>query len=172
MATRKKTSNTRGGRSAKRGSGKTATPVLHLSGTANDIVGLAVAVVAVAMGVALLMPSSAPVTRLTGEALVMLFGAGALLIPAALLIFALTFFVDDDEPLTRRVALGLALVTIAILSIASITMPGAEADSGLVLTQETLRGRGGYLGGGIAWALLQTVGREVGIVVLVGVAVS
>ena len=172
MATRKKTSNMRGGRSAKCGSGKAAKPVLHLSGTANDIVGLAVAVVAVAMGVALLMPSSAPVTRLTGEALVMLFGAGALLIPAALLIFALTFFVDDDELLTRRVALGLALVTIAILSAASITMPGAEGDSSLVLAQETLRGRGGYLGGGIAWALLQTVGREVGIVVLVGVAVA
>jgi S-DNA-T family DNA segregation ATPase FtsK/SpoIIIE len=102
----------------------------------------------------------------------MLFGAGALLIPAALLIFALTFFVGDEEPLSGRVALGLALVTIAILSITSITYPGADTDSGVVLAHDILRMRGGYLGGGIAWALLQTVGREVGIVLLVGVAIA
>ena len=172
MATRKKTGNTRGGRSAKRTTAKGSATALRLSGTANDIVGLAIAVMAVALGVALLMPSSAPVTRVTGEMLVLLFGAGALLIPAALLIFALTFFVDDDDLLSGRVALGLALVTVAILSIASITMPGADADSALVLVHDVLRNRGGYLGGGIAWALLQTVGREVGIVVLVGVAVA
>ena len=172
MATRKKTSTTRGGRSSVRRTGKAQAPALRLSGTANDMVGLVIAVLAVALGVSLLMPSSAPVTRLTGEALIMLFGAGALLIPAALLIFALTFFVGDEEPPSGRVALGLALVTIAILSITSITYPGADTDSGVVLAHDILRMRGGYLGGGIAWALLQTVGREVGIVLLVGVAIA
>ena len=119
-----------------------------------------------------MLPSSAPVTRVTGEVLILLFGAGAMLFPAALLIFALTFFVGDDEPLSGRVAFGLALITLSVLSIVSITYPGAEVASALVLDHEVLRMRGGYVGGGIAWALLQSVGREVGLVVLVGTIIA
>ncbi|MBQ9317355.1 MAG: DNA translocase FtsK [Atopobiaceae bacterium] len=172
MATRKKTANTRGSRSNAR-RGKAAAQVMpRLGGTANDIVGLLLVVIAIAMGVALLLPSSAPVTRITGEVLVMLFGAGALLFPVALGIFALTFFIGDDEPLSGRVAFGLTLITLSVLSIVSITYPGAEVASDLVLDHEVLKMRGGYVGGGIAWGLLQTVGREVGLVVLIGTIVA
>ena len=178
MATRKNTtkrpakgSSAKGnarGRQAK----KAPAAMPSLGGTANDIVGLLLVVLAIALAVALLLPSSAPVTRLCGETLVLLFGAGALLFPLALLIFALTFFVDDEEPFTAKIALGLALVTLSMLSIVSITYPGAETDSSLVLAHDVLRERGGYVGGGIAWALLSTVGREVGLVVLVGAIIA
>lgn len=171
MAARKKGSSAQVRRApARAGRAAQQTMVLpRLDGVASDMVGLLMVVISIAMAVSLILPSSAPVTYVTGEALVMLFGAGAMLFPMAVLIFALTFFVDDDDPITWQVAFGLALITLAVLSIVSITYPGAEADSSLVLVHEVLRDRGGYVGGGIAWALLRTVGREVGIVVLLGV---
>ena len=168
MATRKKATPARSTRGRQGGAQAAPIALPRLQGTANDIVGLLLVVLAVAMAVALLLPSSAPVTRLTGEALVLMFGSGAMLFPAALLAFALTFFVGDEEPITGRIAFGLCLIICAALSIVSITCPGAPNDNGVVLAHEILRARGGYVGGGIAWALLRTVGREVGIVVLVG----
>ena len=83
MAKRKTTSK----RSNTRAKKAPAQP-LRLTGTANDIVGLLLVVLAVALMVALLLPSSAPVTRTCGEVLVLCFGSGALLFPAALLAFA------------------------------------------------------------------------------------
>jgi S-DNA-T family DNA segregation ATPase FtsK/SpoIIIE len=167
MAKRKTTSK----RSNTRAKKAPAQP-LRLTGTANDIVGLLLVVLAVALMVALLLPSSAPVTRTCGEVLVLCFGSGALLFPAALLAFALTFFTDEQESVSGKVAFGLALAILAVLSIVSITCPGAEQNSAIVLDHEVLRERGGYAGGGIAWALLQTVGREVGLVILIGTVIA
>jgi S-DNA-T family DNA segregation ATPase FtsK/SpoIIIE len=167
MAKRKTTSKRRNTRAQK----APAQP-LRLTGTANDIVGLFLVVLAVAMMVALLLPSTAPVTRVCGEILVMCFGSGALLFPAALLAFALTFFMGDRESVSGKVAFGLTLVILAVLSIVSITCPGAESASDIVLQHDVLRERGGYVGGGIAWSLLQTVGREVGLVLLVGIVIA
>lgn len=169
MAARKKQSSSRSGRTTSRGSRGTApTPPRLLSGPAKDIVGLLLVIVAIAMAVALLSHSSAPVTKTTADMLVLLFGGGALLVPVALLVFALTFFVGNGERLSGKLAFGLALITLSVLSIVSITYPGAEADGSLVLAHDVLRLRGGYVGGGIAWALLSTVGKEVGLVVLAG----
>ena len=123
----------------------TAAPRLH--GMASDIVGLLLVVLAVALAVALLLPSSAPVTRASGEMLVLLFGSGALLLPLSLLLFALTFFMGEEESLSGKVAFGLALVTLSVLSIASVTYPGAQDDSSLVLAHDVLRARG-YVGAG------------------------
>ncbi len=167
MAKRKTTSK----RSNTRAKKAPAQP-LRLTGTANDIVGLLLVVLAVALMVALLLPSSAPVTRTCGEVMVLCFGSGALLFPAALLAFALTFFTDEQESVSGKVAFGLALVILAVLSIVSITCPGAVQNSAIVLDHEVLRERGGYAGGGIAWALLQTVGREVGLVILIGTVIA
>lgn len=170
MAARKKQSSSRSGRTTSRGSRGTAPSIKPrlLSGPMKDIVGLVLVVLAVAMAVALLSHSSAPVTKTTADLLVLLFGGGALLVPVALLVFALTFFAGDGERLSGKLALGLALITLSVLSIVSITYPGAQADSSLVLDHGVLRLRGGYVGGGIAWALLSTVGKEVGLVILAG----
>lgn len=172
MASRKKTTSSRQGRKNTRAKAPARAARPKLGGTANDIVGLLLVVLAIAMAVSLLMPSSAPVSKITGEALVLLFGAGALLFPAALLVFALTFFIDDEEPVSGRVAFGLALITVSILAIVSITYPGVGPEGSEVLAHDVLRVRGGYVGGGIAWALLRTVGREVGLVILAGVVIA
>lgn len=136
---------------------------------ANDILGVAVVVVAVVMFLSLVVPTSAPVTRALGELLTLLFGVGAFLCPLALVVFSTTFFVEHEEPVSKRVAVGLSLVVVAILGILSINMPNAEANPSLVIAMESVGSRGGYVGGAVAWCLLKTVGATVGNVVLVGV---
>ena len=137
----------------------------------NDIIGVALAVLAIAMLVSLVAPSSAVVTHAVAEVLFVCFGVGAILCPVSLLLFAITFFVEGEEPLGTRAALGLGLISIAILSLISLFVPGAEADPGLVLDPVVLRDAGGYVGGGISWALLSLLGKPVGLVLLVGLAV-
>ena len=136
---------------------------------ANDILGVALIVVSVVMFLSLVTPTSAPVTHALGEFLTLCFGMGAFLCPVALIVFSSTFFVEREGSAGTRVAVGLALVVAAILGILSINVPGAEANPDAVLVAQVAESRGGYVGGGIAWCLLKSVGMTVGNVVLVGV---
>lgn len=136
---------------------------------ANDILGVALIVVSVVMFLSLVTPTSAPVTRALGEFLTLCFGMGAFLCPVALIVYSSTFFVEREGSAGTRVAVGLALVVAAILGILSINVPGAEANPDAVLVAQVAASRGGYVGGGIAWCLLESVGMTVGNVVLVGV---
>ena len=105
----KKGSNSRGAdsRQAARGRGSAEKTSQGLSSTQNDILGVVLAVVAVAMFVSLVAPSSAIVTSMVGHLLTLGFGAGAILVPIALFIFACTFFMDEDGPIS-----GLSLIHI------------------------------------------------------------
>lgn len=133
-----------------------------------DIMGLAIAVVAIAMMISLASASDAPVTSAVGNFLVLCFGKGAFLFPSSVLIFALTFFIDVDEPVSTRVALGLVMIMVSVLSIISLNLAGAEADPGLVVSIDNVGELGGYVGGGVAWGLLMLVGVWVGNVILGG----
>ncbi len=137
----------------------------------NDIIGVVLAVLAVAMLVSLLLPSTALVTHGVSEVLTICFGIGAILCPVSLLLFAVTFFIEGEEPLGTRAALGLALISLAVLSLMSLFVPGAESDPNLVLDPLVLRDAGGYVGGAVAWMLLSLMGQPVGIVFLIGLAV-
>ncbi|WP_370873221.1 FtsK/SpoIIIE family DNA translocase [Olsenella profusa] len=137
-----------------------------------DLVGVGLIVASIAMIVSVVAPSSAVVTRAMGQFLELCFGVGAILCPIALIVVAATFFVDDDGPISGRIALGLVLIVLAILGILSINMSLADAHPDAVLVPETVVARGGYVGGAIAWGLLVSVGRIVGNVILVGVVVA
>ena len=78
----------RSGASAQKGRGKasaTRVPTPLRGSARGDIVGLFIAVLAIAMMVAVVSPSSAPVTYATHYVLQLVFGAGALLFPLSLL---------------------------------------------------------------------------------------
>lgn len=138
----------------------------------NDIVGVVLAVVSVAMFISLVSPSSAVVTHAMERALTQSFGVGAFLCPFALFLFALTFFMDSDGPVNKRVAGGLFLIVLAVLAMFSVNVTGAEADPNLVLSAEVAPVAGGYVGGFIAWVLLALVGRLVGNAILVGLVIT
>lgn len=168
---RKSTTKSAPSRSRSRGTQPPSEPVVA-PGARNDIAGVVIAVVAIAMLISLITPSSAVVTRSSANFLTLGFGAGAILVPIALFLFSLTFFMASDAPLSARAALGLALIVVAVLSILSINAAGAEADPALLFQPSVLATTGGYVGGGIAWLLLTLVGRVVGLVILGGFIVA
>lgn len=142
------------------------------AGTANDLVGVAIIVLALSMIVALASPSTAIVTHAMAEGLRLGFGAGAMLVPIALILFACTLFLPTDNPLVGRLALGLGLVVLAALSMLSILAPEAALGADAVLSASVAVVSGGYVGSGVAWLLLTLVGQVVGMVLLVGLAVA
>ena len=171
----KRGSGLRGGgsRQAPRGKGSAGKAAQEgLSSTQNDIAGVVLAVVAVAMFVSLVAPSSAIVTSMVGHALTLGFGTGAILVPIALFIFACTFFMDEDGPISCRVAGGLALIVLAVLAQLSLNQPGVADSPAVALAEPALESAGGYVGGSIAFLLVGLVGVIVGNVVLVGVIVA
>lgn len=139
--------------------------------TASDMCGLIVAVLAVAMAVTLLMPTTAPVAHAVGKFLTLSFGRGALLVPIALFLFSGTFFLDGDL-LGTRVACGLTLCVTAVLSLVSLNAAGDAITPELAMAASYVERAGGYVGGGVAWTCLTFVGRWVGNVLLVGLLVG
>ncbi len=143
-----------------------------MSSTQTDILGVVLAVVAVAMLVAIVVPSTAVVTSALHDFLALSFGAAALLVPVALFLFALTFFMGEEGPVSGRVAVGLSLIVLSVMAMLSLNLPAASADPAVVFDPAVAEVSGGYVGGGVAWCLLELVGQVVGNVVLVGVIVA
>lgn len=157
-----------------RGRGAAQQPVVAPSAW-HDIVGVALVVVAVAMAIALASPSSAVVADACRTFLTYGFGAGAMLVPVALLLYAITFFMPSDGPLSARAALGLVLIVtsvLAMLSLLYVPAATAEAEAAWVFRSEVACNAGGYWGGALAWVLLTLVGQTIGMVVLVGMVVA
>ncbi len=139
----------------------------------NDILGVVLAVLAIAMLLALVAPTSAALTHAVERGLTLCFGVGAVLCPIGLFLWSLTFFMDDDEtPIRPRVAVGLLMIVLSILSLISMMIPGADEAPLLAVMAEEVEFAGGYVGGGIAWVLLTLVGRYVGVALLIGVIVA
>ena len=164
----KKNSGARG--SSSRASKAAQTP--ERGSVTGDLVGIALAVVAIAMVVSIVAPSSAVITSAVGNGLELAFGAGAILFPLALLAFSATFFVEDGTLVSGRIAAGLTLVVLAVLAMLSLNLPGAEPMPESVVSATVVKGAGGYVGGFIALALLRFLGVIVGNVVLVGLVVT
>lgn len=149
-----------------------AAPAPERGSVTGDLVGIALAVVAIAMVVSIVAPSSAVITSAVGNGLELAFGAGAILFPLALLAFSATFFVEDGTLVSGRIAAGLTLVVLAVLAMLSLNLPGAESMPESVVSATVVTGAGGYVGGFIALALLRFLGVIVGNVVLVGLVVT
>lgn len=138
--------------------------------TRHDISGVVIGVVGVALLVSVLTPSTGVLTRAVSDALHAVLGLGAFLVPAALIFWSLSFFLPSQRLVPARMAGGLGLVALAIICILGITTPGASVDPSILFNPFVLADRGGYVGNGVAWALLRLTGVVVGIVVLSGVA--
>ena len=148
-----------------------AAPVIEPS-VKQDILAVLLIVLAVAMVVALVTPTSAVVTTLLGRALSLLFGVGAILCPLAIALFAATHFMDRSILGSKRVAVGLGLIVLAVLALISVNAGVPESAPQQVLDPAYMERAGGLLGGALAWVLLVLVGRIVSNVVLAGLIVT
>lgn len=137
-----------------------------------DIIGIVLVVCALALIATIVVPTTAVVSSALRDFLALSFGVGAPLVPLALLAFAATFFVDGEEGVSGRVALGLALIVLAVLAMVSLNLTDASASPEEIFAPVSVRLAGGYVGSAVAYCLLELVGAVVGNIVLVGLAVA
>ena len=139
--------------------------------TKRDITGVAIAVLAVVLFVTAVLPPSGFITSALATGLHLALGIGSYVLPFVLIIVGVSFLARSDaDSFALRMGVGLAMLFFAFETILSLFTPGADTDSGLLFVQESLVSRGGYLGAGVSWALLELLGRLVGCIVMVGVA--
>lgn len=170
----KRTSNAakKSGSRASRRPARRSAPTTIVGTVRGDIVGVVLVVLAVALLATILVPSTAVVTSAVRDFLALSFGVAAPVVPVALFAFAMTFFLDGEEGVPARVALGLGLVVLAVLAMVSLNMADASAAPDAVFEPSAARRSGGYVGGAVAYCLLELVGALVGNIILVGLAVA
>ena len=136
-----------------------------------DIAGVVIAVIAIASFIAVISPSSAPVTSFIAGFYHLGFGLGAYVLPLVILLFAATLFLGDRSPLNIRSLSGGALIFVAIVSLLSLMAPGTSITTDAMFSPETLSATGGYVGASIAAALQGAFGKTIAAVILVGLIV-
>ncbi len=141
--------------------------------TKRDIAGVIVAVLAVVLFLAVVLQPSGFLTSALSGALHLSLGIGAYVLPFILVIVGVSLIVRVDRAdLPLRLGVGLAMLFFAFMSALSLLTPGASTNGAVLFDANVLASRGGYVGSGIAWALLQLFGEAVSIVLLLGVALA
>lgn len=141
--------------------------------TKRDIAGVAIGVLAVVLFVTTVLPPSGFITSALAGALHAALGVGSYVLPLALVAVGACFIVrGENDMFAFRMAIGLAMLFVAFESMLSLFVPGADADTSLLFGHEALVERGGYLGAASAWVLIELLGRVVGAVVMIGVALG
>ncbi|MDO5044922.1 MAG: DNA translocase FtsK 4TM domain-containing protein [Coriobacteriia bacterium] len=142
------------------------------AGARNDIYGVMIAILGIITLIAVLVPSSALLTTWISDGLHMILGIGAIIIPIALILWALTFFIDTDSKLPARAGLGLLIIMLALVTFIAVYTPGAAEDAMLIFDPRELSARGGYIGGAMAWALIKLIGTTGASVFIVGLILT
>ena len=117
-----------------------------------DILAVVLIVVGVALFAVSLIPTNAPVTSMIVTALRFVFGIGVYIFPFALIICGGSFFFRmERQKLSARVAIGLSLIFVAILTIISLctTTVAMNRPEGL-FEYDTIINYGGIIGSSIA----------------------
>ena len=141
--------------------------------TKRDIAGVIVAVLAVVLFLAVVLQPSGFLTSALSSALHLSLGIGAYVLPFILVIVGASLIVRVDRAdLPLRLGVGLAMLFFAFMSALSLLTPGASTNGAVLFDANVLASRGGYVGSGIAWALLQLFGEAVSIALLLGVALA
>ena len=126
----------------------------------HEIVGISLAALAIALAIAVLTESSGVVPGIVASLLKLGFGIGAYVVPVVVLLWSASFFIRAVSVDEARIGIGLALVTLATITLLAIgNAPATEWATDVLTTT------GGYVGGGIAWALRGLLGVAIAYVV-------
>ncbi len=136
---------------------------------ARDIVGVVLAVVAVASFIAVITPATAPVTRAISSFYHLGFGLGAYVLPLALLAVSALLFLKEEAPLTARTLVGGSVIFLAVCTVLSLLVPGTEASASGMFQPGALSSSGGYVGAFFASFLQNALGKTIALVVAFGV---
>ena len=95
------------------------------------------------------------------------FGIGATLIPLLLAYLGITLLIKRGHANLRSFWRGASVALLVVLTAKALTVPRGEE----FLNLEIIRAHGGYVGGGIAWALRRALGELGAIVTLIAFGV-
>lgn len=138
-----------------------------------DILGIVIAVVAIVLFVIVVMPTDAVITGLLQSGLHYALGLGSYILPFLLLIVGALFLVRFDKPnVSARISIGLVMIYCAVVVLLALTSPGAADNPSMVFNHFNLLARGGYVGAGISWVLLELLGQIVSCVIMGGIVVA
>ena len=117
-----------------------------------DILAVVLIIIGVALFAVSLIPTDAPVSSFLVNALRFIFGVGVFILPFALIIWGGSFFFRmERQKISARVAIGLSLIFVAILTIISLCSPAIAMNKpeGL-FDYESIINYGGLIGSAIA----------------------
>jgi len=149
--------------SSKRGAAPASAPGSNVTA---DIWGIALTVLALAVGISVFVRGEAPVPQALATLLGVLVGVGRFVVPVVLVAWAISIIFDRAEVNEFAVGGGLGLAFLAIITMFSAAVPIGES----FWARDVLIDHGGYLGGGVAWAM-QWLGSPITYVVLSGMLV-
>ena len=147
-----------------------AAPLLD-QGSGRDIAGVLLGIFAVASFIAVISPSTAPVTSAVAGFYHLGFGLGGYLLPLILLGAAALLFLRGSARVPARTCAGVAIIFCAVLAMLSLSRAGGLAGTAPMFEDANLSATGGYLGAFIASALYSAVGKAIAYVILVGLVV-
>ena len=134
-----------------------------------DAIGVVIAVIAVASFIAVIAPTSAPVTAAVSNFFHLGFGLGAYVLPLVMLAISALVFLRDRVFVSFRTWSGLAVIFVAVCTILSLLVPGSQESTSVMFEPLNLSSAGGYLGATIASALQGALGKTIALVVSFGV---
>lgn len=138
-----------------------------------DLIGIALAVVGIALFIAVLIPGDAIASLAISSALKLSFGLGAYIIPFVLVFCGASFFLKTEGAKVGRLVIGVIIMLIALMSMLSLFSPSTlETYPDSLFFEDTLISGGGYVGSGISWVLMTLFGRIIAAIVLVGLAIA
>ena len=139
-----------------------------------DILAVALIFIGVALFAVSLVPTNAPVTAAIVNALRFIVGVGVYIFPFALIILGGSFFFRmERQKISVRVAIGLSLIFVAILTIISLCTPtiASGRPEGL-FDYETIIGYGGIIGSAFAWIGVTLFGNVVSLILMIALIVA
>ncbi|MDR0888530.1 MAG: DNA translocase FtsK 4TM domain-containing protein, partial [Coriobacteriales bacterium] len=142
------------------------------SRTINDIIGVIIAIIAIVIFIAVIMPGNAPLSKVTSGFFKMGFGVGAYVLPVLLIVWAATFFIRQRIPSSSwRLGIGLVVILLAILGLVAISTPRSNIDPSMIINTAEVASHGGYVGGALAWMFDSLVGTVATAVICVGLII-
>lgn len=118
-----------------------------------DIAGVILTAVGIALFVAVVSKSTGVMTNALSWGLKEVFGIGSYVLPIALIFWGISFFMSRASVSEVRVAVGLGLVFLSIVSFAALPLEMEQ-----IFADSTVQTHGGYLGASITWALVKLTG--------------
>ncbi len=156
-----------------RGNSKNEDRRLVDSGVREDLIGIALAVVGIALFVSVIIPGNAMVTAAVSNALKHALGLGAYILPFAFVFWGASYFLKTEGTKVGRLIAGILIILLALMSMLSLYAPGVvESVPSTLFFEQTLVNGGGYVGSGIAWALMTLFGRIITTIILVGIIIA